>query len=203
VPLRSLFEQPTVAGLAQRVETTLRGGESMPLPPLLPVGRDELLPLSFAQQRLWFIEQLEPESATYNVPASLRLTGRLDRDALQRTLSEVVRRHEVLRTTFVNHGGQPLQQIAAEAQEGLPLIDLSALANDTLEAEVERLARAEAGRPFDLAVGPLLRASLLRLGVDEHVLLFTLHHIISDGWSMGVLIKEVGALYAAATSKRP
>ena len=200
VPLRSLFEQPTVAGLAHGVEAVLRGGESVALPPLLPVGREEPLPLSFAQQRLWFIYQLEPESATYNVPASLRLTGALDCSALQRTLREVVRRHEVLRTTFVNHGGQPRQQITTEAQVMLPLTDLSALASGALEAEVERLARSEAGRPFDLAVGPLLRASLLRLGAEEHVLLFTLHHIISDGWSMGVLIKEVAALYSAYSS---
>jgi len=142
VPLRSLFEQPTVTGLAQCVDIALRGGARVAMPPLLPVGRDELLPLSFAQQRLWFIEQLEPESATYNMPASLRLTGTLDRDALQRTLSEVVRRHEVLRTTFVNYAGEPRQQITAEIRVALPLIDLSALANGAVEAEVERLARA-------------------------------------------------------------
>src|SRR5262249_45415140 len=113
------------------------------------------------------------------------------------------RRHEVLRTTFVNSSGQPRQQIAAEAQVALPLIDLRALAVGALEAEVERLARAEAARPFDLSVGPLLRASLLHLGAEEHVLLFTLHHIISDGWSIGVLIKEVGTLYSAYRSDRP
>ena len=202
VPLRSLFEQPTVAGLAQCVEAALRGGKSVPMPPLLPVGRDEVLPLSFAQQRLWFIEQLEPESATYNVPASLRLTGALDSDALQRTLSEVVRRHEVLRTTFVNYGGEPRQQITAEAQVALPLIDLSALASGAVEAEVELLARAEAGHPFDLSVGPLLRVQLLRLSEEEHVVLLTLHHIISDGWSLGVLIKEAARLYAAYSSDR-
>ena len=203
VPLRSLFEQPTVAGLAQCVETALRGGERVALPPLQQARRDEVLPLSFAQQRLWFIEQLEPESATYNMPASLRLTGWLDCDALQRTLSEVVRRHEVLRTTFVNYGGQPRQQITAEARVALPLIDLSALVGGALEAEVERLARAEAGRPFDLSVGPLLRVQLLRLSEEEHVVLLTLHHIISDGWSMGILIKEVAALYSAYNSDSP
>ena len=170
------------------------------MPPLVPVGRDEVLPLSFAQQRLWFIEQLEPESATYNVPASLRLTGALDSDALQRTLSEVVRRHEVLRTTFVNYGGEPRQQITAEAQVALPLIDLSALASGAVEAEVELLARAEAGRPFDLSVGPLLRVQLLRLSEEEHFVLLTLHHIISDGWSVGVLIEEAAMLYSAYSS---
>ena len=203
VALRSLFEQPTVAGLAQCVEAALRGGENVPLPPLQQARRDEVLPLSFAQQRLWFIEQLEPESATYNMPASLRLTGWLDCDALQRTLSEVVRRHEVLRTTFVNYGGQPRQQITAEARVALPLIDLSALVGGALEAEVERLARAEAGCPFDLSVGPLLRVQLLRLSEEEHVVLLTLHHIISDGWSMGILIKEVAALYSAYNSDSP
>jgi hypothetical protein len=160
-------------------------------------GREGALPLSFAQQRLWFIDQLEPGGVFYNVPLAVRLTGRLDAQALGRTLTEVVRRHEVLRTTFESTGGEPAQVIHPPAPVRLEVEDLSGVEGQAREAEAMRLAAAEARRPFDLAVGPLLRARLLRLGEEEHVALLTLHHIVSDGWSMGVLVREVAALYEA------
>jgi hypothetical protein len=161
------------------------------------VGRESVLPLSYAQQRLWFAEQLSEGRALYNVPVAVRLSGELDVAALGETLREIVRRHEVLRTSFPAKDGAPLQVIAAEVEFELPLTDLGELAVAEREAEAQRLAQAEAERPFDLAQGPLLRARLLKLGEAEHIVLFTMHHIVSDGWSMGVLIKEVSVLYEA------
>ncbi|HYO62150.1 MAG TPA: amino acid adenylation domain-containing protein, partial [Pyrinomonadaceae bacterium] len=154
-----------------------------------------VLPLSFAQQRLWFLDQLEPGNPFYNMPSALRLSGSLRVGALRRALEEVVRRHEVLRTTFSVMEGEPVQVIREAASVSLPVIDLSSLPQVEREAEAEMLARDEAARPFDLERGPLVRASLLKLTEQEHLLLLTMHHIISDGWSMGVLVREVAALY--------
>jgi hypothetical protein len=153
--------------------------------------------LSYAQQRLWFADQLRPESALYNVAIALRLTGQLNIAALEQSLSEIIRRHEVLRTTFPEAQGTPVQVITAAVNFTLPLTDLSAGEEAERESAARRLAEEEAERPFDLSDGPLLRASLLKLAAQEHVMLFTMHHIISDGWSMGVLIKEVSVLYEA------
>src|SRR5215213_308635 len=154
-------------------------------------------PLSFAQQRLWFIQQMEPESTAYNILSAVRLHGRLDLDALGRTFDELVRRHEVLRTRFEMVGDEPTQIICPARPLALGTIDLTGAAQGAREAEVQRLAQQEVGEPFDLSTGPLLRARLLRLSEEEHVILLTMHHIISDGWSVGVLIKEVAALYEA------
>ncbi|HLM54816.1 MAG TPA: amino acid adenylation domain-containing protein [Pyrinomonadaceae bacterium] len=154
-------------------------------------------PLSFAQQRLWFLQQLEPESPAYNLPSVLRLTDALDTDALGRSLGELVRRHETLRTTFDIVGGQPRQLIADARPVRLPIVDLTRLPPGEREAAAQRLVEEEIRRPFDLARGPLLRASLLRLGEREHTLLLVMHHIVSDGWSMGVLVRELSTLYAA------
>jgi amino acid adenylation domain-containing protein len=197
VSLRALFEAPTVAGLAQHVEATLRAKRGLQAPPLVPVARDGALPLSFAQQRLWFLDQLDPGHATYNMPAALRLTGLLDVAALERSFYEIVRRHQALRTTFPAAGGQPFQVIAPPAAEPLPLVDLGELPEIRQQAEAQRLAAEEAQRPFDLARGPLLRAAVLRLDEKEHVLLVTMHHIVSDGWSVGIFIREIVALYGA------
>ncbi|HEX2094446.1 MAG TPA: amino acid adenylation domain-containing protein, partial [Longimicrobiaceae bacterium] len=195
VPLRALFEAPTVAALAQRIELLLLDGARTPAPPLLPVPRQEPLPLSFAQQRLWIVDRLEPASAAYNMPFALRLRGSLDSTALHRSLLALVRRHEVLRTVFPERDGAPLQLIHPPSPTPLPLLDLQRLPPGAREREAERLAEAEALRPFDLAAGPLLRCHLLRLQQQEHVLLFTLHHVVSDGWSTGVLVREVSTLY--------
>ncbi|HEY7767999.1 amino acid adenylation domain-containing protein, partial [Longimicrobium sp.] len=196
VPLRAVFEGPTVAQLAARVEEVRRAGLPA-LPPVVPAARTGALPLSFAQERLWFMDQLEPGSAAYNVPVAVRLGGALDVAALERALGEIVRRHEALRTVFAEVDGAPVQVVAPAGGFALPVEDLSGLGEADREAEVSRRAGEEAARPFDLAAGPLFRAALLRLGADEHVLLVGMHHIVSDGWSMGVLFRELSALYAA------
>jgi hypothetical protein len=149
---------------------------------------------SFAQQRLWFLDSFEPHSSAYNMPAALRLTGALNVDALERTRTEVSRRHEALRTRFDVQDGEPVQVIDEPTPFLLTVTEVEAVAQ---EQRVAELIKAEASRPFDLATGPLVRAQLLKLSDLEHVLLFTMHHIISDGWSMGVLIKEVATLYNA------
>ncbi|HEX7240244.1 MAG TPA: amino acid adenylation domain-containing protein, partial [Longimicrobiaceae bacterium] len=192
VPLRALFEGPTVAELAGRVEEVRRAGAPA-LPPVVPTGRVGPLPLSFAQERLWFLDRLQPGIAFYNVFAALRLGGALAVRALERALGEVVQRHEALRTVFREADGAPLQVIRPFGGFVLPVEDLAGMG----EAEVERRASEEASRPFDLAAGPLFRARLLRLGAEEHVLLLCMHHVVSDGWSMGVLFREVEVLYEA------
>ncbi|HST60941.1 MAG TPA: amino acid adenylation domain-containing protein, partial [Longimicrobium sp.] len=196
LPLRALFEGPTVGELGVRVEE-LRRAELPALPPVVPVDRTQPLPLSFAQERLWFLDRMEPGSATYNIPAALRLAGALDERALERSLGEIVRRHEALRTVFAEVDSSPVQVVAPFGGFTLPVEDLSGLSEADREAAVRGRAGEEAARPFDLAAGPLFRAALLRLGAEEHVLLLTLHHIVSDGWSTGVLFGELSALYAA------
>ncbi|HEU4884020.1 MAG TPA: amino acid adenylation domain-containing protein, partial [Longimicrobium sp.] len=196
LPLRVLFEGPTVAELAVRVEEMRRAGLPV-LPPVVPVERTGALPLSFAQERLWFIDRLEPGSSVYNIPVAWRLGGALDETALERALGEIVRRHEALRTVFTEADGQPVQVIVPFGGFSLAVEDLSTLSEADREAAVGRRAGEEAARPFDLAAGPLFRAVLLRLDAEDHVLLLSMHHIVSDGWSIGVLFGEVSALYAA------
>ncbi|HLX07384.1 MAG TPA: amino acid adenylation domain-containing protein, partial [Thermoanaerobaculia bacterium] len=249
VPMRTVFEHPTVAGLAAELDRLRRGaavpnGAVVPAgtvrpggtigsdgmvgpggmvgpdgavfssgvaaaaaatgaaaaPKLLPVARQGELPLSFAQQRLWFVDQLEPGSAAYNMPWALRLLGALGErqvTVLRRTLAAVVRRHEALRTCFAATPRGPVQVIAPPAAPPLPLICLDGLPAGVRQGEALRLAAAEARRPFTLSRAPLLRATLVRLGAGEHLLLGTMHHIVSDGWSIGVLLREVGAYYRA------
>ncbi len=203
MPLRDLFEAPTLADLAARVEAARRTGAEPTAPPLVPVPREGSLPLSFAQQRLWFIDQLEPGSPLYNMPVALRVEGPLDPGVLALCLGEIVRRHEALRTVFAAPEGSPVQVIQPAAPFVLPLVDLSGLPEPEREAAALALAGEEAGRPFDLARGPLLRGVLLRLAEEDHVVALTLHHIASDGWSMGILVREVAALYAAFAAGRP
>jgi len=197
IPLRTFFEEPTIAGLAANVETALQNKSGLQVPPIRSVPRGEDLPLSFAQQRLWFLNQWEPSSPFYNSPSVLRLSGRLQLSVLHRTLLELVRRHEILRTSFPSVGGRPRQRITETLLPALPLVDLSALDPEVAQRDAALLAQDEARRPFDLSTGPLLRATLLRLAADDHVLFFTTHHIVSDGWSIGVLVKDVAALYQA------
>jgi amino acid adenylation domain-containing protein len=203
IALNSLFESPTLSGLAQCIELALRGGQELQSPPIERVARDIELPLSFAQQRLWFLDRLEPGSSTYNISSAVRLTGRLNIPALEQTLSEIVRRHEILRTTLATVEGRTIQVIAPAQPLLLPLVNLSDLPEAEREERARLLATAEARKPFDLTRGPLLRASLLRLHHAQHVLLFTMHHIISDGWSMGLLVREVAALYSAFSLEKP
>src|SRR5262249_47972231 len=197
LPLRALFDSPKIAELGQAVEEALRQGQGVSAPPLGRRDRVGRLRLSYAQQRLWFLDQLEPGSIAYNLPAAVHLGGALKVRALERALSEIVRRHEALRTRFPSVDGEPAQVIREAEPLTWPFIDLSGLSPERGREEARRLALREARRPFDLAAGPLLRASLVLLGPEKHLALLTMHHIVSDGWSMGVLIREVGALYGA------
>ncbi|HET6976571.1 MAG TPA: amino acid adenylation domain-containing protein [Pyrinomonadaceae bacterium] len=201
LPLRWVFEAPTVRTLAERIEAAQQGVVS--LPPITRALREETSPLSFAQERLWFIDQLQPERVAYNIPGGVELSGWLQVAALEQSLREMVRRHEGLRTSFVEVAGQPVQQIAAELSLGLPLIDLQGLNAEQQEQQTERLRREQAGRPFDLRRAPLLRVGLLQLSARQHQFLFTMHHIISDGWSMSVTIRELVTLYDALQSGQP
>ncbi|MCB1055941.1 MAG: acyltransferase domain-containing protein, partial [Acidobacteria bacterium] len=196
--LRALFDAPSVAALAAAMATGDGADDHpSPAPALVPVSREGNLPLSFAQQRLWFLDQLEPGSPVYNLPFGLRLLGRLEVAALRAAFSALVRRHEVLRTRFESLRGTPHQVIADSAPLAMPTVDLTALAPAVRELAARSLAMAEARRPFRLASDPLIRVLLLRLAADEHRLTVTLHHIASDGWSLGVVVREVGALYRA------
>ncbi|HEX9942664.1 MAG TPA: non-ribosomal peptide synthase/polyketide synthase [Thermoanaerobaculia bacterium] len=199
LPLRTLFERPTVAALAREVES----GGALRAVPIMPVPRDGTLPLSFAQQRIWFLEQLEPGSAFYSIPAAFRLEGSLAPAVLAASLREIARRHESLRTTFGERDGEPFQAIAPAPDLDVPIIDLSGLPEPTREGTLHRIATEDARRPFDLARGPLARATLLRAAAADHVLLLNLHHIITDGWSTGVLAQELIELYRAVCSERP
>jgi amino acid adenylation domain-containing protein len=204
LPLRELFEEPVLSGLAARVALRLRGpldAAAGTLPPLVPLAAGSRcggLPASFAQERMWFLERLEPSAGAYHIAAAFTLAGDLEAAALRRALAEVVRRHEALRTTFAETDGRILQAVQPPACPRLPIIDLTAAARRS--AELSRLAGEEAARPFDLGRGPLLRVTLVRLGERSSALLVTLHHIVADGWSVLVLIREVGALYAHFTA---
>ena len=211
VPVRRLFERPTVAELAEEVEALRGGGEegAPRLPPLVPVERHGPPPLSFAQERLWFLDRLQPGNTTYNIPLAARLAGELGLPAFRAALGDLAARHETLRTTFAPGPEGPVQEIAAPAPVPLPVVDLSGLdprgGGARREAEALRLARREAATPFDLEAGPLVRAAVVRLGAvgpaeerrSEHLLLLDMHHAISDGWSVGVLLRELGACYEA------
>jgi amino acid adenylation domain-containing protein len=202
VPLRRLFEGPSVAELAHAIEAALAAGAPAADGPIPRAGRDGFLPLSFAQERLWFLDRLQPGETVHNLPLVLRLRGELDAAALAAACGEIVRRHEVLRTVFVERDGEPVRVVRPATTWALPAVDLAGLPAAAREREAARLA-GEAAWPFDLARGPLLRTTLLRLGGREHGLLLDLHHIVSDGWSVGVLVREIGALYAAALEGRP
>jgi amino acid adenylation domain-containing protein len=197
LPLRSLFEAPSVKELAECIETAIGLGQQLPVPPLLPRTQEQAIPLSFAQARLWFLNQLQPDSAVYNIPAAVRLSGRLNAIALEQSLNQIMTRHEALRTNFITLDGEPVQVIAETLNVSLPVVDLRCLPETQRETEWQRLATQEAVRPFNLATGPLVRATLLQLAETEHILLLTMHHIISDGWSMGVLVRESVSLYSA------
>ncbi|WP_274495377.1 non-ribosomal peptide synthetase [Paenibacillus mucilaginosus] len=213
--LRTLFEHPTAAGMASAILSLweelgaegLEGGrewEGIAGDEPIPFrSREEGIPLSFAQQRLWFLDRLEPESAAYHIHSAVRMTGELDAEVLAGCLQRLAERHETLRTIYREENGRPVQVILASVDLPLPVLDLQEVEGDRREAEVERLALEEAVRPFDLENGPLLRTRMLRIGASEHVLLVTMHHIISDGWSVGVLVRELGELYRAAKRGMP
>jgi len=197
IGVKSIFEEPTAGGLARRIEEAMRRGEKSEAAPLARVSREEGAPLSFAQQRLWFIQQLELNNAGYNCPGATRLEGRLNLEALERSVNEIVRRHEVLRTRIEVEAGAPVQVIESWRPRMLEVEDLSRLGMEEREEEARRIAKEEARTGFDLRRGPLMRVKVLRLAEEEHVVLFTMHHIVSDAWSLGVLVREICALYGA------
>lgn len=196
--VRKLFTKPTVEICARLIEEAVEDEDVTPAPRVTRVQRDGAgLPLSYAQQRLWFLDQLDHDSTAYNMHAGVRLRGDVKIDVLERVFTELIRRHETLRTTFTAVEGQPAQVIGAPQEVVLPITDLTSLDDETQAAEVSRLSALQAGTPFDLSKDSLLRLKLLRLRVDEYVLLLTTHHIVFDGWSMGVLVREVATLYDA------
>lgn len=170
---------------------------------ITPIAKTSTLLLSFAQQRLWFLDQMEKESSTYNMHFAVRLIGHLDLVALDMAMQEIVRRHEVLRTAFKIVNGEPTQVIAPFLKITLPVVNLQNLSAVEQSAQVQRLAIKEAQQPFDLAEVPLLRVTLLCLTPESHVLLLTIHHIISDGWSTQIFVREVAALYEAFSTGAP
>jgi amino acid adenylation domain-containing protein len=203
VPLRAVFEGTTLEAFARAVREAAEGGEDGARAALVPAGRDGPLPLSSSQERLWFLDRLRPGNAAYHLPGAVRLCGALDEGALRRSMDELVGRHEALRTSFGVAEGRPVQRVHPPRPLELPLVDLSGLDAPAREPEAARIGAAEARSPFDLARAPLLRARLLRLSGSEHVLLLTPHHIVCDGWSLGVLARELGELYAAFVQGRP
>ncbi len=203
MPLRALFETPTVYELAQRIERSRLEDKRVRVAPIPRVSREEELPLSFSQQRLWFIDQLESGSNAYHIPAAARLKGHLNVTAFERAFAEIVRRHESLRTTFMLDKSGVVQVVAPSARFNVSVHDLRKMETAEQEPAVAQLINGETQRPFDLARGPLLRVTLLRLAEAEHMLVLTIHHIISDGWSMGVLVREIMALYEAFINEQP
>ncbi len=197
--LRSIFESPTAAALAPH----LRQAEKSRTP-LVAQPRPQRLPMSYPQQRLWFLDQLEGKSTEYHIPEALRLRGKLGYEALKSAVGAIVQRHEVLRTCFSQAGdGEPVQIIKPRAELDLPVEDLTALAQELQQQRVAAAMHDERVQPFDLSRGPLFRMKLLKLGEHEHILLRTFHHIVTDGWSQGILNRELGALYTAFNEGRP
>jgi amino acid adenylation domain-containing protein len=202
LPASVVLEARTLAALAARLASP-SAAPSRPALALPARSSEGALPLSFAQQRLWFLHQADPASSAYNLPAALRLRGPLDVPALERALAEIVQRHEALRTTFALVNGEPAQIITPAALPPLPVHDLRALAPPDRERALAELTRETLGAPFDLARGPLLRARLVHVDEAEHLLLLGMHHIVSDGWSMSVLVRELAALHQAFAAGEP
>ena len=201
--IQDLFEASSVSLLGPVVEQALGRQQGSSMGPLLRAERAGDIALSYAQQRLWFLDQLEPGRSTYNIPVAVRLQGHLEVEALGRALLEVIRRHEVLRTHIELRAGRGVQVIEAQWSGGVEEQDLRGLPAVERSQEILRVASEEAERPFDLSRGPLLRMRLLYVEEQEHVLLLTMHHIVSDGWSMGLLMREVAVLYEAYAQGRP
>ncbi|HEX8441989.1 non-ribosomal peptide synthetase/type I polyketide synthase, partial [Archangium sp.] len=206
LPLSDLFEAPTVAGIAARIEARLKevgpSGSGVPVPRLVPVAREGVLPLSFVQERVCALERFVPGNPALHMPMVLRLTGTLDVAVLERSLAEVVRRHEALRITYAAVDGRFVPRIHSELKSPLPLIVLEG-SREEREAEGLRLAREEAARPFSLEQGPVLRSTLVRLAPDSHLLLVTVHHVVSDTLSMVAIARELAVNYEAFLQGRP
>ncbi|WP_048320074.1 condensation domain-containing protein, partial [Crocosphaera watsonii] len=203
LPLRSLFEKPTIAELAKEIEKVINSDVEVEFVSIERVSRNRELPLSFAQQRLWFLAELEPDSPFYNISGAVKLQGQLNVEALEQSFNEIVRRHENLRTNFQTRDGQAVAVISPERPLNLSTVDISSLNGSTQEEQVRQEITKEAEKPFDISKDLLLRIKLLHLGEEENIVLVTMHHIISDGWSMGVFIKELGTLYTNFCNQEP
>ncbi|WP_234939748.1 condensation domain-containing protein, partial [Sinorhizobium kostiense] len=201
LPLATLFAKPTLADLALSVGEVLNGSGAQAAPAIMPVGRAGALALSYSQQRLWFLSQLDEDSTNYNIPLGWRLRGRLDHAAWRRSLDQLFARHEALRSTFVAGEDDPQVEILS-ADTRLPVVEDDLRGEPDAEVLLSALCEEEARTPFDLARGPLIRGRLIRLADDDHVFLLTQHHIVADGWSMGVLMRELSQLYRAFTAGR-
>ncbi|MHC0061927.1 amino acid adenylation domain-containing protein [Nostoc sp. UIC 10890] len=203
LPLREFFAKTTVAELARSIEQLQQQDLELVSPPILPRAENAELPLSYAQQRLWFLDQFEPNSAIYNIPMALRLVGTLNQVALEQSLYEIINRHEALRTNFVIVDGKPSQLIQTQTNWTVSVVDLKHLSTTEQEIATQQLAQKQANQPFDLANQALVRATLIVLSETEHILSVCMHHIVSDAWSMGVFIQELAALYNAYSQGEP
>jgi amino acid adenylation domain-containing protein len=203
LPLRDLFEAPTISEFSKRVETAIETKSKLTSLPLKPVSKEIELPLSFSQQRLWILDRLEPDSPAYNVSISISLQGCLNLKALQQSIDRIVRRHEILRTSFVLKNGRSIQEIASTLQVSIEIVDLQNIPATEIQTEIKRWEQKNVRQPFDLTKPPLLRLTLLKLNSAKHLLLVTMHHIISDAWSAGIFIREVSQLYEAFVDNKP
>ena len=201
VPLKTLFEANTINTLAIQIQSHQADSSTIATLPLIPVDRAENLPLSFAQQRMWFFDRLEPNSSAYNMAGAVRLNGQIHVVALEKTFSEIIRRHEVLRTNFLDRDGQTVVQIRTAADVNLRLIDIRGFSHQA--DEIETLTTAEAQKPFDLTHDSLIRFTLIQVADTEYILLLTMHHIVSDGWSIDILVQEIATLYQAFIVDKP
>ncbi len=197
IALRELFELPTVAGLAEHIDFLRRSGSTVTLTPIVPVERNQALPLSFSQRRLWYLQKVAPNLSAYNIPGAFRIKGSLDCAALEQAFSEMIARHDVLRSCIQERDGQPCQVIVSNIRIAVPLVDLSQTSRERAEAEATRLAVEDARQCYDLESAPLLRAKLVKLADDDHVVILNFHHIIADGSSLAVFYREVAELYEA------
>ncbi|MGA9377367.1 MAG: amino acid adenylation domain-containing protein, partial [Phormidium sp.] len=203
LPLRSLFEAPTIVELAALIQRLQQNNLQLISPPIIKRENNNNLPLSFAQKRLWFIDQFEPNSTLYNIPIALHLVGTIDVDALEKSFQEIIQRHEALRTNFLNFAGQSTQIIHNETNWKLLVVDLQHLSTTEQEIALQELIQLQTTQSFDLAKESLIRSSLVVLSQTEQVLLICVHHIVSDGWSMGVFVSELTALYNAYLQGQP
>ncbi|MDC2961486.1 amino acid adenylation domain-containing protein, partial [Streptomyces gilvifuscus] len=201
LPISAIYEERTVARMAAALDR--RGDSAPPLPPVVRVPRDRPLPLSFPQERIWFLEQLSPGNLAYNAQATIRLRGPLDADALRDTLTEIVRRHEIFRTAFTTVDGVPVQEPRPPMPVDLPVVDLQDVPSEELEARTEEVVQRTIRRPFELTDPPLARWLLIRHAPDDHILVQVEHHFVHDGWSFGVLLDEIRAIYPELAQGRP
>ena len=200
ISLRSFLEKPTICDLVLLVQAGVRRSSTEAITRLTAGA---IAPVSFGQERIWFLNQLVPGTPVHNIPFAVPLDCLPDITVLEQTLNEIVRRHDTLRTTFATANGEPTQVIAKTLKLSLPVVDLTQLARPDRDAEAQRILSEEAHTPFDLINGPLVRAKLVRLSDNDHILLLTLHHIVSDGWSIAVMLREIGTLYEAFSTGKP